>query len=183
MSERRCVFLLQNRQGEKNMRGKLIKKIGRSIGVVLAIVLLANVSVLEVSAANNTEVEDVVCQLEATIHERNEPLVNGRTFLYNCLINVLPSSAGMWIDFCTDCNQTATTIGVKDITIEKKVWYGWKIVATSSGAEESGTHTFGCSINYTGAERGETYRIKCTHYASADEYREVDNELEFVFTY
>ena len=89
----------------------------------------------------------------------------------------------MEIAFSTDCSQMATVIGVKDIVIKQRVWYGWKTVATSDGAYVTNVNMFLGETVFSNAIKGETYRITCTHYADADEYIEVHGELDIVFNY
>lgn len=171
------------------MKNRVIRKITKIAGLALAAMLFVNVPMMKVEAeqqydiaSENVEVIDVV--VKALSEEDLAQSSKARTGLYNCLINVICDSAGMHVDFLVHANGTASVIGIKDIKIQKKVWYGWKTVATSSGAEAKNVGSFGCSLLYTGAEYGQTYRITCTHYANVDGYTEVKNEIDsFVFTY
>lgn len=88
---------------------------------------------------------------------------------------------GLHITIDTGTTMTASVIGVKDIKIQKKGLFGiWSTVATSTGGEAYNTSYISVSLTYTGAEVGENYRVKCTHYADVDEYRELDHETESV---
>ena len=117
-----------------------------ALGVVLAIALLIGipgVTDLRVQAEDNDYVET----LEVEVLE-NVQAVQGnaqRTMLNNCIISVHNSEAGMHVEFTTGCVGTASVIGVKDIVIMKKVWYGWKTVVTSAGAESYNKGIFGKS--------------------------------------
>ena len=171
------------------MKNKIIRKIKRIAGLALATMLFVSVPMMEAEAVQpyNTESE-VVENLAVVVKEVSEEdfLQNSklRTALYNCLINVICDSEGMHVDFVVNADGKASVIGIKDIKIQKKVWYGWKTVVTSDGAEDYNTGIFGCSLLYSGAEYGETYRITCVHYADVDGYNEVENEIDsFVFTY
>ena len=124
----------------------------------------------------------IMCPLVRTLDE-NDTKDNIRTLLYNCLISVYCGSGGMEIAFSTDSVQRAKQIGVKDVVIKQKVWYGWKTVATSEGGYVTNVNMFLGEIVFTNAIKGETYRITCTHYADADVYTEVHGELDIVFTY
>lgn len=164
------------------------KKCRRIVSLVLALVLGVSISTTSAKAAEvSIGQEKNVEYLEMISIEGNNQTIKEnasvKALLYNCLINVYSSSNGMEITFETDCVQRASAIGVKDIEIKQKVWYGWKVVATSSGGQVSNATSFMGEILYTGAVRGETYRITCTHYANADEYTEVHGELDVVFTY
>lgn len=189
--ERRSKIPSENftKDKETKMRNKIAKKIKKIATVALATMLFVSVPMVRVEAASQygTEKESVE-KLEAVVkvvsEEDFKQNVNARTAIYNCLINVICSSAGMHVDFVVDTDGTASVIGIKDIKIQKKVWYGWKTVATSEGAEGYNIGSFACSILYSGAEYGQTYRITCTHYANVDGYTEVKNEIDsFVFTY
>lgn len=169
------------------MKAKITKNVQRVVCMVLATLLMVSVPAIETQAAElySAENEDVV-ELEFVADEAttdsNHPMA--RTALYNCLMNVDCSSDGMLVDFNTSCSGTASVVGVKDIKIQKKVWYGWSTVATSSGGERENTSNYSGHILYEDAEYGETYRVSCVHYADVNGYEEVDNEIDsFVFTY
>lgn len=161
---------------------------GKIVTMLLVVLLLvSNVSMnVEAKVMDSSRVEAVL-QLDMKVQEEQDSITeskpNIRALLYNCMIRVNSSSNGMRVTFMTDCVQVASSIGVKDVEIKQKVWYGWKTVATSSGSQRSNSTSFMGEILYTGAVKGETYRIKCTHYANADEYTEVENELDIIFTY
>lgn len=76
-------------------------------------------------------------------------------------------------------------MGVKDIKIQKKTWYGgWTTVAISEGKEVSDRSIMGITILYSNAVKDATYRIKCIHYGDVNGYIEGENDSgEFVFTY
>ncbi|MBO5335669.1 MAG: hypothetical protein J6A94_00870 [Lachnospiraceae bacterium] len=164
-----------------------IKKAVKILCFVFAAMLMINTFTLEVNAAEsavseNEEIEQMEAVIIKKTNESGNP--NARTFLVNCIISISNSSDGMLVEFITDATQTASVLGVKDIKIQKKVWYGWKTVATSSGAESQNAGSFGCHVLYTGAELGETYRVSCVHYGTVDSYTEVENQTEgFIFTY
>lgn len=169
----------------KTMVSSRIKKMGC---LMLASMMLMFISSMEVKAKENVWTnEKLVEALEMTsvnekfVVENNN--MDTRAMLYNCLISVYSGSSGMEVAFMTDCTQVATSVGVKDIVIKQKVWYGWKTVATSAGGQSSNCTTYMGTILYTNAIKGEEYRIICTHYADADEYTEVHGELDVIFTY
>ena len=164
-----------------------MKKVVKVLCFGLAAMIMVNTFTLDVSAAETVAIEkEEVEQMETVIAAEREASGNpyARTFLVNCIISIYNSSAGMQVEFITDATQTASLLGVKDIKIQKKVWYGWKTVATSTGAEAYNVGGFNCDVLYTGAELGETYRISCVHYGTVDSYTEVENQTEgIVFTY
>ena len=157
------------------------------VGLVLAMLMLVMPS-LEANAAGVSEIqENQSVQLNMVPVEKEmdgvQSIVSPRAMLFNCLICVNSSSSGMRLTFSTDCTQIASEIGIKDVVIKQKVWYGWKTVATSEGGYYLNGSSYSGSILYTNAIKGEEYRITCTHYADADEYTEVHGELDVIFTY
>ena len=155
--------------------------------MVLATFLLVSLPAMRTQAAElyaveNEEVAELEFVADKVATDSNFPMA--RTALYNCMINVDCSSDGMLVDFNTSSSGTASVIGVKDIEIKKKVWYGWKTVATSTGGERENSSGYSGHILYEDAEYGETYRITCVHYGDVNGYEEVENEIDsFVFTY
>lgn len=91
----------------------------------------------------------------------------------------------MHIDISTGVVGTASVLGVKDIKIWKKTWYGgWDLVATSSGGESYNRTLTGVSILYANAVKGATYKITCVHYGNVDGYIEGENDSgAFVFNF
>ena len=168
------------------MQKRFKRKSQRLLSLILAMLMMVCGSTMEVFAAENLEVckEKVevldMVSLKTECDDINE---NIKAILYDCLISVNSSSNGMRVSFMTSCSQMTSLIGVKDIVIKQKVWYGWKTVATSSGGSFTNASTYMGSILYTNAIKGEEYRITCTHYANADEYIEVHGELDVIFTY
>lgn len=162
------------------------RKKSKVLSLVLAIIMMVSMVSIDVSAAEKGVEEKIEVLKMISLDNLNGGEVsnsNIKALLHNCLISVNSSSSGMRVTFMTDCVQVASTIGVKDVLIKQKVWYGWKTVATSVGGYNINETTYMGTIYYTNAIKGETYRITCTHYADADEYTEVNGELEFIFTY
>ena len=164
-----------------------MKKKSKVIGVMLGVLMFSVIYTMDASAAEeiitNEVVEQLVMEEQNIPHSDSNENCNMRVMLYNCLISVNSSSDGMRVSFMTDCSQFASKVGVKDVVIKQKVWYGWKTVATSSGGYNTNNKTFMGTILYTNAIKDEEYRITCTHYADADEYVEVHGELDVIFTY
>ena len=104
--------------------------------------------------------------------------------MYDCDITMAFRSEGLVMTFSTACLGTASVIGVKDIKVQQKMWYGWKTVQTSTGAENQNESIFACKLTYSDAEVGKTYRVLCTHYANVDRYEEFENDTgSFKFIY
>ncbi len=117
--------------------------------------------------------------------QENEALsIKPITTMYDCEIIMAFTSEGLKMDFSTACYGTASVIGVKDIKVQQKMWYGWKTVLTSNGAENQNENVFSCSLTYKDAIKDKTYRVMCTHYACVDVYEEGVNDTgAFKFTY
>ena len=166
---------------------KMKKKIKRIISLALTAVCLAAVPCTEIAAAetNAVAVEEVEV-LEATVRalpgSENMPML--RTMFSQCFVTVECTSAGMIVEVRVGTTGVASYIGVKDIKIQKKVWYGWSTVATSSGGEVADAIAMTCNVTYANAEKGETYRVLCTYYADVNGYDELEGSSnEVVFDY
>jgi len=117
--------------------------------------------------------------------QENETLsIKPRTTMFDCDIIMAFRAEGLVMTFSTACLGTASVIGVKDIKVQQKMWYGWKTVLTSEGAENYNEDAFAGDLTYSEAVKGKTYRVLCTHYANVDVYEEFENDTgAFKFTY
>lgn len=107
------------------------------------------------------------------------------TTLFDCeIIMAFSADEGLVMTFTTSCAGVAKVIGVKDIKVQQKMWYGWKTVLVSDGAESVDRGSFGANLTYPDAIKDKTYRVICTHYADYDGYEEAVNDTgAFKFTY
>ena len=96
--------------------------------------------------------------------------------MFNCQIVLAFTLEGLEMSFTTSSVEVSSVIGVKDIKVQQKMWYGWKTVMTSDGAENQNEAVFGADLTYPDAVNGKTYRVLCTHYANYDVYEEVVND-------
>jgi|GEM_PF-1701177 len=178
------------------------KNISKLLSFLFAAIVLINSSGLTVKAAENTNsfsyyivlsgdysdyepsedeiitVSPDVVVMEAepiTIPTNNsDSLISPRTTTFTCAtMDVTYVSTGMVITIFVSTNRTASTIGVKDIEIQKKVWYGWETVATSAGGGDKNVDTVAYTMKYFNSVYGATYRVKCTLYANVDGYAEI----------
>lgn len=117
--------------------------------------------------------------------QKNEILsINPITTMFDCDITMAFRTEGLVMTFSTACVGTASVIGVKDIKVQQKMWYGWKTVLTSDGGENKNENIFSGDLTYSEAVKGKTYRVLCTHYANVDVYEEFENDTgAFKFTY
>lgn len=106
------------------------------------------------------------------------------TTMFDCEIILAFTGQGLEMDFTTSSYKVSSVIGVKDIKVQQKMWYGWKTVFTSDGAENKDEAAFCASLTYPDAVNGKTYRVTCVHYANYDVYEEVKNDTgAFKFIY
>ena len=81
-----------------------------------------------------------------------------------CTLEIGIGSNGVAVSFVTSATQAANEIGVKDIVLQEKTWYGWKDIPISNLYTNNSDMYVG-GVTYTNAEAGKTYRVHCTHYA------------------
>lgn len=106
------------------------------------------------------------------------------TTMFNCEIILAFTGNGLEMTFTTSSVDISSVIGVKDIKVQQKMWYGWKTVFTSDGAENHNEDMFGMGVTYPDAVNGKTYRVTCVHYANYDVYEETENDTgAFKFIY
>lgn len=154
------------------------KKIGiKVLASVLAIILSIPWYSLNVQAEENipNEVSNVqvyIANKEVGYSSAVQPL----TTIFDCEIIMAFTLEGLEMSFTTSCADIASVIGVKDIKVQQKMWYGWKTVFTSAGAENQNENIFIATTTYPDAVSGKTYRVICTHYADYDGYEEVVND-------
>lgn len=129
-------------------------------------------STLTVAVTNKTQEYDLL---------KVQPI----TTLFDCeIIMAFRADEGLCMTFTTACAGAAKVIGVKDIKVQQKMWYGWKTVMTSDGGEVYDHGLFGADLVYPDAIKDKTYRVICTHYADYDGYEEVVNDTgAFKYTY
>lgn len=145
----------------------------KAMGIIMALVLVFCCNPMSVLAEEGIEVlqlgqvSDSNWSGDNIVYGQNNIHQNGNmraATIVNADLSISNNSSGIYFAVSTGTNVTAQEIGVKDIKVQKKVWYGWKTVATSSGCAKD-TASYSGATTYTGAEKAETYRITCTHYA------------------
>ena len=179
-------YKVTKEKGVLRMNGRIKRRVRRFFCTALAALFLVSAPCTQALAAEADAGYEEVQVLEASVYalpvDENTPSL--QTTFGNCIISVSGSDSGMIVDITTESGAVASVIGVKDIKIQKKVWYGWQTMVASSGGEVGGVSRMGCSILYEGAEKGETYRITCVHYANVDGYIEASNDSgAFVYNY
>lgn len=170
---------------------RAVKKMQKILGVLAMATLLAETSGFTSVAAESVGLSEQLGEnvevLEATVVEDFDwsSNINPYTMLTDCIIGVSGASDGMHIDISTGVVGTASVLGIKDVKIYKKTWYGgWDYVAYSSGGEAKNCGTMGINILYENAVKDATYKITCIHYGNVDGYTEGSHDSgAFVYTY
>ncbi len=169
------------------MKEKKRMKKGRTIvAFLLALFFAVSAPAQEVQAEEYNNENTTLTVVVANKTQEYDPFgVQPLTTLLNCeIIMAFRADEGLSMTFTTSCVGPAKVIGVKDIKVQQKMWYGWKTVFTSDGAESYDCSIFGADLTYPDAIKDKTYRVICTHYADADGYEEVVNDTgAFKFTY
>lgn len=173
-------------KGVLRMNGRIKRKMRIFFCTALAAMFLVSAPCTQALAAEADTGYEEVQVLEASVYalpvEENTPSL--QTLFGSCSIDISGSDSGMLIEIHTQSYGISSVIGVKDIKIQKKVWYGWQTVATSSGGELTNVSNVVCSVLYENAEKGETYKITCVHYANVDGYKEGTSDTgAFVYNY
>lgn len=158
----------------------------RMLAVLLVIIFAVPVSGMKVQAGellNNEQAQTVsttVTNKEVGYNSIVQPL----TTMFDCEIVLAFTGNGLEMTITTMCVDVASVIGVKDVKVQQKMWYGWKTVYSSQGAENQNEDMFCADFTYPDAINGKTYRVVCTHYADYDGYEEVVNDTgAFKFIY
>lgn len=88
--------------------------------------------------------------------------------LAGCNLGIGIASNGVEITFATSSTESASEIGVKNVVLqEKQPGGGWKSIPISNHYARGTDDYFG-GVVYTGAQKGRTYKVSCTHYAIID---------------
>ena len=157
------------------------QKSGKIVALALALIFAFSVPVQEAHAEEAYLNGDTTMKVTVTNMSPEYSIsdVKPITTLFDCeIIMAFKMDEGLCMTFTTSCAGDAKVIGVKDIKVQQKMWYGWKTVLISDGA------IFAADLKYADAIKDRTYRVICTHYADLDGYEEVVNDTgAFKFTY
>lgn len=159
---------------------------GKVVAFLLAVVFLLNVPGQRVCAQENISNQIIMIRTAEDDSTTNYSYsIRPLTTLVDCeIIMAFSATKGLIMTFTTASMGDASVIGVKDIKVQQKVWYGWKTVATSDGTEGYNQAIFAADVIYPDAIKDKTYRVIATHYADVDGYEEVVNDTgAFKFTY
>lgn len=142
----------------------------RALAALLITILTIPTVTLKTQAEELTDVN--VTNEEVGYSSSVKPL----TTMVDCEITMAFTLKGLEMSFTTLSVEVSSVIGVKDIKVQQKMWYGWKTVMTSNGGENQNEDIFVGELIYPDAVNGKTYRVICTHYANYDVYEEVVND-------
>ena len=168
------------------MKKKKRMRKGRTIvAFLLALFFAVSASAQEVQAEEYNENTTLTVVVANKTPEYDPYGVQPLTTMFNCqIIMAFSADEGLVMTFTTSCVGLAKVIGVKDIKVQQKMWYGWKTVLVSDGAESVDRASFAADLTYPDAIKDKTYRVICTHYADYDGYEESVNDTgAFKFTY
>lgn len=168
------------------MKEKKRMRKGRTIvAFLLALFFVVSAPTQEVQAEEYNENTTLTVVVANKTPEYDPYGVQPLTTLFNCqIIMAFRADEGLCMTFTTSSAGPAKVIGVKDIKVQQKVWYGWKTVLVSDGTELYDSSIFAADLTYSDAIKDKTYRVICTHYADYDGYEESVNDTgAFQFTY
>lgn len=168
------------------MKEKKRMRKGRTIvAFLLALFFAVSAPAQEVQAEEYNENTTLTVVVANKTPEYDTYGVQPLTTLFNCqIIMAFRADEGLCMTFTTSSAGPAKVIGVKDIKVQQKVWYGWKTVLVSDGTELYDSSIFAADLTYSDAIKDKTYRVTCTHYADYDGYEEAVNDTgAFKFTY
>ena len=164
---------------------KRMRKGRTIIAFLLALFFVVSAPAQEVQAEEYNENTTLTVVVANKTPEYDPYGVQPLTTMFNCqIIMAFSADEGLVMTFTTSCVGLAKVIGVKDIKVQQKMWYGWKTVLVSDGAESVDRASFAADLTYPDAIKDKTYRVICTHYADYDGYEESVNDTgAFKFTY
>ena len=128
---------------------------------IIGCLLMGNLTIF---AKENTLIEvpqasiDVVSPEKAAIGTTSNPSLTA------CVVGIGIADNGIHITFDTTATEPANEIGFKNVTIKEKTLSGWKDIPVSNYCSYNSEYYSG-SFVYTGAVKGKTYFVECTHYA------------------
>lgn len=169
------------------MKRKGTKKWGvKAVAMLMTLIFTMPMPRLKTHAEENATIETSNAGV-TVINNGTEYMSYGvqpLTTMFNCEIILAFTGNGLEMTFTTSSVDVSSVIGVKDIKVQQKMWYGWKTVLTSDGAENYNEDMFGAGLIYPDAVNGKTYRVTCVHYANSNVYEEVENDTgAFKFIY
>ena len=120
---------------------------------------------LNIFAANGSFKEVPPNKVEIVPYNNESVVLLSDPSLLSCGVGIGIADNGLLMEFDTNASQNADEIGVRNIVLQEKTWFGtWNNISVGSYCSYNSDYYAG-EIVYTAAKKGTTYRIKCTHYA------------------
>ena len=149
----------------------------KAVATLMVMIFAMSAPCLRIQAEELTEnVKDNTDLVTMNVANEGYSAVQPLTTMVDCEIVLAFTMDGLRMTFSTSSVKISSVIGVKDIKVQQKMWYGWKTVFTSEGAEDYNEDIFIGELTYPDAVNGKTYRVTCVHYANYDVYEEVEND-------
>lgn len=137
---------------------------GKKIISLLTVIGCLCVANLSVFAAENPFVEVPSNENKVVVEQNEFSEILSTPNLLACNVGIGIADNGLLLTFDTNASHVADEIGVKNVVLQEKTWYGWKDIPVSNYCKYNSDYYMG-DIVYTAAAKGTTYRVKCTHYA------------------
>ena len=158
--------------------GKKVNKVFLSI--IVGCIFVQNTSIL---AAEKTFLEVPQKRIEVIQNENNFINTASNPALSACEVGVGIANNGLYITFDTTATQQASEIGVKNVVLQEKTWYGgWNDIPMNNYCTYNSDWYSG-DVIYTSAKKGTTYRVKCTHYAKFGSTEKTMDNISSELTY
>lgn len=164
------LFLLTRINIQNSQKGEVYTKESYKMSKRMKITLLLTLvgcllmGNLSVFAAENAFIELPQDEVEVISEANGSIVVLSEPTLLACNVGIGIADNGLLITFDTNASHTADEIGVKNVVLQEKTWYGWKDMPVSNYCKYN-SYFYSGDIVYTLATKGTTYRVKCTHYA------------------
>jgi len=166
-------------------------KVKKILGLTLAIVLAVVANPVSVSAKESVQNMVIIGEhgdehtfksYEGENNFETSKMARSGGIVAASLV-VTPRSNEIYIAMSTTTSFIASKVGVKNVYVQEKVWYGWKTIAQAADYDTN-SNVFGGSCKCTNATKGKTYRVLCTHYAiesNGTEHTVANQSEEFVY--
>lgn len=119
---------------------------------------------MTIFAAEKSFEEIPQSQIDVIAEPNNDIDLLANPVLSACNLGIGIASNGVQVTFVTTATQSVNEIGVKNVVLQEKTWYGWKDIPISNYCTYN-SDIYSGGVVYTLAQKGTTYRVKCTHYA------------------
>lgn len=137
-------------------------KVGKFLASLFLSCLL--VGSITITASESDFIEIPQRKVEVIQNNTDSVELMSNPTLSGCTLGIGVASNGVSVSFVTRASEAADEIGVKNVVLQEKTWYGWKDIPISNHSINNSDYYAG-EVVYTNAVEGKTYRVYCTHYA------------------